>query len=158
METDGIGYLQKELNLPSFDFKIHKQAGKIFIFDSLRKRFLSLTPEEWVRQHMIRYLIEYRNYPKSLIVLEKGLRYNQLLKRFDILVLDREAKPFLLIECKAPGVKLNQKTVEQVCLYNTSIGAFYLGISNGVQHVCMRREERGGGYVQIRNFPEYFQC
>ncbi|MFC4873690.1 type I restriction enzyme HsdR N-terminal domain-containing protein [Negadavirga shengliensis] len=155
MGADSLAYLELELNLPSFDFKIHKEGGKLFIFDVLRKKFLSLTPEEWVRQHITRYLIEYLDYPKSLIVQERGLRYNELLKRFDVLVMDRHTRPFLLIECKAPAIRLTQKTVEQVCLYNAKIGARYLGVTNGVQHICMRREEKEGRYVQTRNFPDY---
>lgn len=147
---------EEKLNLPSYDFRIRKEAnGKYVIFDPLRKKFLLLTPEEWVRVHLVHYLTDYLHYPRSLISLEKGLTYNSLNKRYDILVSDRLGKPFFLIECKAPEVKLTQKTVEQVSVYNQKIQAAYLGISNGSIHICMKRDIKTGSYKQVNFFPEF---
>lgn len=143
-----------ELNLPAYPMDIEKgEQGKYYVFDPIRKKKLLLTPEEWVRQHIIHYLVKNMNYPGSLISLEKGLKYNALQKRFDILVLDRSGEAFFLIECKAPDVKLNQKTVEQVCLYNNNFKAPFICISNGRMHFCLEREPITGKYSQISHFP-----
>ncbi|MBD8490373.1 type I restriction enzyme HsdR N-terminal domain-containing protein [Echinicola sp. CAU 1574] len=155
MTAADFPFLEAPLNLPTTDFKITTENGKLSIFDALRKKFLVLTPEEWVRQHLIYYLVEYKKYPKSLFALERGLRYNRLSKRFDILVLDREGSPFLLVECKAPEVKLDQKVVEQVCVYNKTINARFMAISNGVQHVCLEYVEHTKSYRQIQTFPQF---
>ncbi|AWW29921.1 type I restriction endonuclease subunit R [Echinicola strongylocentroti] len=148
-------FLNVALNLPTTDFQITAEGGKLTIFDALRKKYLVLTPEEWVRQHIIYYLVAFKKYPKSLFALEKGLKYNHLKKRFDILVLDRSGAPFLLVECKAPEVKLNQKTVEQVCVYNKTIQAQFMAISNGMQHICLQFDADSGAYQQIREFPVF---
>ncbi|AKP51877.1 hypothetical protein CA2015_2465 [Cyclobacterium amurskyense] len=145
-----------ELNLPSYPMDIEQgDQGKYYVFDPIRKKKLLLTPEEWVRQHITHYLVKHLNYPGSLISLEKGLKYNALQKRFDILVLDRTGASFFLIECKAPDVKLNQKTIEQVCLYNNKFNAPYLCISNGRQHFCLQKDLKTGKYSQIAHFPMF---
>ena len=122
------------LNLPPFDYKVKKMDGKPFIFDALRKKYLVLTPEEWVRQHFTHYMIG-NGYSKSLISHEKGLTYNQLKKRSDILVFQRDLTPFLLVECKAPHVPLNEKVLEQAAQYNFVIRAKYLAVTNGMKHL-----------------------
>jgi hypothetical protein len=106
------------LNLPSFDPNLIKKEGKLWIVDSIRKKSLILTPEEWVRQHWINFLINHLKYPRGLIALEKGMKYNQLQKRTDLVTLDRVGKPYLLIECKAPEVRISQKTMEQASVYH----------------------------------------
>ncbi len=148
-------YMKDRLNFPEFEFKVQEREGKLSIFDSLRKKYLIVTPEEWVRQHMIRYLIEYHQYPRSLFSLEKGLFYNKLQKRTDILVHDRKGSPFLLIECKAPDIKLSQKTVEQVAVYNTQIKANYIGITNGKSHLFLELSEAGDAYTQLQTVPQF---
>src|SRR5204863_9718286 len=95
------------LNLPTFEYKLKKADGKVWIFDVIRKKFVVLTPEEWVRQHFVNYLIQHLQYPKSLIKIEGGLTFNQLQKRSDIVVFDRFAKPWMVIECKAPTLRLS---------------------------------------------------
>ncbi len=156
MMMDKYGFLNEPLQLPSFDFRLKEdQDGKISIFDSLRKKYLILTPEEWVRQHIIHMLIQYNNYPKSLFLLERGVKYNNMKKRFDVLVVDRIGNPFLLIECKAPEIPLTQKTVEQVCIYNKIIQAPYMGISNGRHHIFMKFDKLTEVYSQIDRFPLY---
>lgn len=152
MLTNRYTFLNDPLNLPRGDFRITDSEGRLSIFDPLRKKFLILTPEEWVRQHVIHYLIHYRDYPRSLFSLEKGIKYNQIQKRFDILVLDRMGASFLLVECKAPEVKLSQQTAEQIAVYNKIVKARYIAISNGHQHICLATDS-AGNYVQIREFP-----
>lgn len=155
MVSDKYEFLDLPLNFPGFDFNIQESEGKLSIFDSLRKRYLILTPEEWVRQHMIAFLVQVRQFPKSLFSLEKGIKYNQLQKRFDILVLDRSGKSFLLIECKAPSVELSQKTLEQVATYNKQIQAPFLGISNGRNHLFFGKDGETGNYTQMRDIPQF---
>ena len=99
-----------KLNLPEYNFQIQKTAKGIQIFDSIRKKFVTLTPEEWVRQNFIQYLIEEKKYPVSLIAVETGLKYNRLKKRSDISVYDRKGAVWMIIECKAPEVKISQET------------------------------------------------
>lgn len=154
MTSRNYSFLEIPLDFPQFDFSIQEDEGKLTIFDALRKRFLILTPEEWVRQHMIAYLTKYQGFPKSLFALEKGLRYNQLQKRFDILVLDRNGRPFLLLECKAPEVQLSQKTLEQIATYNTKIGAPFLGITNGRQHLFFGLDKESANYTQLSTVPQ----
>jgi hypothetical protein len=147
-------FINEQLNFPPVSLVVEEdEAGNLSIFDSLRKKYLILTPEEWVRQHMIHFLIQYHEYPKSLFALEKGIKYNTLQKRFDILVLDRTGKPFLLIECKAPQISLSQKTMEQICMYNTEIKAPFIGITNGFKHLFLELNKNNMNYTQISSVP-----
>lgn len=119
------------ISFRKYNFNIHKQGDQIFIFDEVRKKNVILTPEEWVRQNFIHYLIEDLNYPKSKIAVEKEFKLNGLKKRFDLLVFDQETKPFLLLECKAQTEALNDLVLKQCLNYNMSFGVPYLCISNG---------------------------
>ena len=141
------------LNLPSIEPQLQRVDGKYFIFDSLRKKFLALTPEEWVRQHWINFLIEHQGYPKGLIALEKGLKYNQLQKRTDLVVFDRVGHPYLLIECKAPEVELSQKVLQQALAYRSSLLAPHIILSNGVKHISLEFEENQKKFIQTSNIP-----
>lgn len=141
------------LNLPSIEPQLQRVDGKYFIFDSLRKKFLALTPEEWVRQHWINFLIEHQGYPKGLIALEKGLKYNQLQKRTDLVVFDRVGHPYLLIECKAPEVELSQKVLQQALAYRSSLLAPFIILSNGVKHISLEFEENQKKFIQTSNIP-----
>lgn len=140
------------LNLPKIDCNIRKKAGKIEIFDIIRKKFIVLSPEEWVRQNFIHYLISELNYPKSLFKVESGVNYNRLQKRSDILIYDRETKPYLLVECKSYKVKLNQAVLEQVGVYNKTLNAKYLVITNGLNHFCCEMQA-GGDYKFLSTIP-----
>src|SRR5437868_14722578 len=111
------------LNLPPCEFNLKEIDGKLSIYDSLRKKYLVLTPEEWVRQHFIHFLINQYHYPKSLIKIESGHTYNQLSKRSDIIIYDRYGKVFLLVECKSAKSKISQKTFDQVATYNLTLKA-----------------------------------
>jgi hypothetical protein len=156
MKSTKYAFMDVKLNLPACDFRVEKdQEGKLSIFDPLRKKFLILTPEEWVRQHLIWYLISEFHYPKSLFALERGLTYNTLQKRFDFMVLDQSGSPFLLVECKSPDIRLSQQTVEQVAVYNTQVKAPYIGISNGIQHLFLSYSPEGKNYLQLREIPAF---
>jgi hypothetical protein len=144
-----------KLDLPGFDYQISKAEGKIWIFDIIRKKQIVLTPEEWVRQHIIHFFIDHLKYPKSLIKIESGLTYNQLQKRSDVIVYDREGKPWLLLECKAPDLKLNQNAVMQAAVYNNDVNAKYIAISNGMQHVCYEVKGNVSETELLKSFPEY---
>src|SRR5690349_20217504 len=144
-----------KLNLPEFEVNLKKSEGKIWIFDGIRKKYLVLTPEEWVRQHLVNYLINHLKYPKSLINVERGLRYNQLQKRSDITVFDRSGNAWMIIECKSPEVNLDQKTVLQVAVYNADVKAKYVAVSNGLKHVCYETKADVKDVVLMKDFPEY---
>lgn len=123
------------LKYPLFNTKLKKQKDQTFIFDEVRKKWLLLTPEEWVRQHLIHYLIQQKKYPVSLISIEKEIILNELKKRYDIVVYNKQLKPVLIVECKAPYIDLDTNVVEQALRYNLIIKANYLMISNGVSDI-----------------------
>ena len=148
-----MSILQK-LNLPQFELIIKEKEGKKYIFDSIRKNYFLLTPEEWVRQHFINFLISTYNYPKQLIKIESGLRYNSMLKRSDILVYDREGEPFLLIECKSSDQKINQAGFNQVSLYNMTIKAKYIALSNGIKTYCCKINHENKSYEFVADIPK----
>lgn len=124
------------LNLPSYPFKIKEAAGSVYIFDDIRKKFLLLTPEEWVRQHVVKFLIHKKKYPKALIKLEGGLKLNTLQKRTDILVFDPSGKRIVVVECKSPAIKITQKVFDQIARYNFVHRTQWLIVSNGMEHYC----------------------
>ena len=144
-----------KLDLPGFDYQISKAEGKIWIFDIIRKKQVVLTPEEWVRQHIVHFFIDQLNYPKSLIKIESGLTYNQLQKRSDVVVYDREGKPWLLMECKSHEQKLSQTTIMQAAVYNNNIKAKYIAVSNGLKHVCYEVKQNVSETELLKTFPEY---
>ncbi|MHA7128939.1 type I restriction enzyme HsdR N-terminal domain-containing protein [Algoriphagus namhaensis] len=141
------------LKLPRIMPKLSEKEDGLYIWDDLRKKHLVLTPEEWVRQHWIQFLITHLNFPKGLISLEKGLKYNKLQKRTDVLVLDKTGSPYLLIECKAPTIKLSQKTMEQAAVYHQSLKSPHLILSNGNQHICLHWNESQKSFEQTNKFP-----
>ncbi len=144
-----------KLNLPDSDFKITKEERKTFIFDAFRKKKIVLTPEEWVRQHFIRYLVDHKLFPKSLIKVESGLKYNKLPMRSDILVYDRSGNPLVLVECKAYSVKINAATFAQVSKYNQTIKAPYIMLTNGMQHYCCRIDFENEKFDYLKTIPIY---
>lgn len=144
-----------KLDLPGFDYQVSKAEGKIWIFDIIRKKRVVLTPEEWVRQHIIHFFINQLKYPKSLIKIESGLTYNRLQKRSDVVVCDREGKPWLLMECKSPELPLNQNVIMQAAVYNQNIRAKYIAVSNGMKHVCYEVKEDVSETGLLKSFPKY---
>lgn len=144
-----------KLNLPPFDFQLKHVDGRTLIFDSLRKRYLVLTPEEWVRQHFIHYLIKYLQYPRALIKVEGGLTFNTLSKRSDIVVFNRQGSPWMVIECKSPDLKLSERTILQASTYNHSLKARYVVITNGMAHICCEIDWPNSRSVVVDTMPEY---
>lgn len=131
--------------------------GKRQIYDELRKKYVPCTPEEEVRQHFIQYLVKQRGYPRSLLRAESGIQHNKLSKRYDLLGYNRQGEPFLLVECKAPGVKISQKVFNQVAVYNQEIQAKHLVVTNGNQTYCCSINLNEGKYQfleAIPNLPE----
>jgi hypothetical protein len=145
----------KELNLPYYPFKLKSDGNRYLILDELRKKYVVLTPEEWVRQHIIQYLINFKNYPKGLISLEKGLRVNDLLKRSDVLIFDSNTEPLLLVECKAPEVKLSQDVFDQAARYNSVYKVKYIIITNGLEHFCAEIEHSSSSYKFLNDIPSF---
>ncbi len=126
------------LNLPTYQIKITKQLNKPFIYDEIRKKYVRLTPEEWVRQHILNYLLNHKKYSKALIAVERKLTYLNSFKRFDILVFNNKAKADILIECKAPNINLTSETALQLSLYNQQYMANIIIISNGLKHFAWK--------------------
>lgn len=143
------------LNLPAYPFRIKQENNATYIFDEIRKRFLLLTPEEWVRQHLVQFLIRDKKYPKSLIKLEGGLKLNSLQKRSDILLFNSSGKKILLVECKAPSVKITQETFDQIARYNFIHRVQWLLVSNGLQHFCCEIDFEMKSYRFVEELPEY---
>ncbi len=131
-----------QIDYPGQDFRTRKQEETDFIFDELRKRWVKLTPEEWVRQNFLRYLIQVKNYPPSLIAIEKEIVLGELKKRFDILVYDQDHKPWMMIECKSMSVALSEDVLAQVLRYSISVPAPYLVITNGAYTTGWQKVER----------------
>jgi len=146
--------LQK-LNFPEFSFRFKNSENKISIFDVIRKRFIILQPEEWVRQHCIHYLMVVKGYPKSLINVEKELITNTLRKRYDIVVYNSDGTIHLVIECKSPKVTINQDTFNQIAQYNLSLNATYLMITNGLIHYYCQMDFKEEKYHFLKDIPEH---
>ncbi len=141
------------IHYPEPDFLIKQEAGKDIIFDRLRKRWLILTPEEWVRQNFVQYLIKHKNYPSTLIAMEKVIRLGELKKRFDILVYDSNHRPWMMIECKSPTVKLDEAVLHQLLRYHISVQTGYLIITNGDFAYGWEKENRS--LQLIRELPQW---
>jgi hypothetical protein len=136
---------------PEPQFKIEKREGRDFIFDSIRKQWIVLTDEEWVRQNFIRFLVQELKYPETLIAVEKEIQLGELKKRFDILIYNKDHQPWMLVECKAGDVALDAKVFEQVLRYHISIPCTFLLITNG--QFTFGWEKRGGELREIEKMP-----
>lgn len=141
------------LNLPNYSFSVKVVDEKKFIFDKLRRKYVVLTPEEWVRQHFIRYLVEHRNYPVGLISVERGFDLYKTKKRSDILIFNSVGKPWVLVECKAPSVVVNELWFDQAFAYNLSIKASYIMLTNGISHFCMKVKPDFSGVDFLKEIP-----
>lgn len=144
------------LDLPPFEAKLTQSAtNQPLIWDGLRRKHVVLTPEEWVRQHVVHYLITHLGYPRGLLVLERGLRYNQRLKRTDLLAMNADGRPLLLVECKAPTVKIDAAVARQAAVYNQTIGAPLLLLTNGLTHYCWRVDFERGTNERLPQIPAF---
>ena len=146
-----------KLNLPTYFFKIKAIKEKKYIFDTLRKKYIRLTPEEFVRQNLVQFLIQEKKYSPNLIKLETSLEINHTKKRVDILIFDKTGKPILIVECKAPYIEINQNTFEQIATYNMNLKVKYLLLSNGIVHYCCKMNYENQTYQFIKEIPNYLE-
>ena len=145
------------LNLPTYFFRIKEERGKKYIFDEIRRRFVQLTPEEWVRQHMVNFLINVKHFPKQLISVEKSFHNYRRRQRFDLLIYNREGNPVMIVECKAPDVEINQTVFDQAGRYNNMHKAAYMLITNGIKHYCCLISLTNRQYQFLHEIPDYNQ-
>jgi hypothetical protein len=145
------------LSLPSYSYKLKDSGGNTYILDQVRRKYVLLTPEEWVRQHIIHLLHAHLHYPLSLMSVERGTKYNKLQKRTDLRVYSSEGVPLLLVECKAAHVSISQATVQQVAVYNQSIAAPYLMVSNGRDHFCWHVEPGTTQVTPLSVLPSFLE-
>ncbi len=143
------------LNLPSFDAKIRKKGAGFEIFDSLRRKYVALTPEEWVRQHFVHYLIAKKKYPASRIANEAGIKLNSLVRRCDTVVYNNQLEPLVIVEYKEPNVTITQQVFDQVGRYNSVLRVQYIIVSNGLQHYCYRMDYDTQTYTFLTDIPVY---
>lgn len=145
----------ERLNLPEYAFRTKTEDGKTLIFDVIRKKFVVLTPEEWVRQNFIQYLIKEKKYPESLMAVEKQIKVNGKQRRFDLLIYLRNGQPLLIAEFKAPGVKINQDAFDQVVRYNMALRVERVVVSNGLEHFACEIDYPKNTYSYLTGVPEY---
>jgi hypothetical protein len=147
--------LLQPLELPPYPFKISDENGQLTLFDEIRKKTIIITPEEWVRQHFVQYLINQKHYPKTLIKLEGGLKLHGMSKRSDIVVYNPAGEKILLVECKAPSIVINQKVFDQIARYNMTHKVTLLAMSNGLQHYYCHIDFINKAYKFIAELPAY---
>ena len=145
----------QNLNLPPCNHTIKNGLQNKYIFDIIRKKYIVLTPEEWVRQHFVHFLIDYKHYPPSLMRTENGLKLFNTVKRSDIVIYNRNAEAVALVECKAPEVKISQSTFDQIARYNIHFNASILMVTNGLTTYCVKIDKAKGGYGFVNDIPEY---
>ena len=145
------------LNFPLYEFRFKNSENKLYIFDIVRKKFVSLTPEEWVRQHTIQFLLKEEKYPQSLMNVEKQIQVNQLTKRYDIVVYRSDGSIFLAVECKAPQVKITQQIFDQIARYNMTLKAENLMITNGLHHIFYQIDYVNQKYVFLEELPDFYK-
>ncbi|MDO6759340.1 type I restriction enzyme HsdR N-terminal domain-containing protein [Tamlana sp. 2_MG-2023] len=143
------------LNFPEYSFRFKNKENKVSIFDPIRKKFVILQPEEWVRQHCVQYLIVVKKFPKSLINVEKELTINTLKKRYDIVVFNADGSIHLIVECKAPKITINQTTFDQISRYNLELNATYLMVTNGLNHYYCQMDFKNECYNFLEDIPNY---
>lgn len=146
-----------QLNLPLYNFRTKNVNDKVYILDINRKKYVSLTPEEWVRQHFIRFLIENFGYPSSLIAIEKQLILNKMKKRCDAIVYNNNAEPIVIIEFKAPNITITQQTFDQAAVYNTKLNVQFYMISNGLEHYCCKVDFVNSKYHFLSGIPHFHE-
>ena len=145
----------QSLNFPAYDFRFKNSENKVHIFDTIRKKFVVLQPEEWVRQNVVQFLIHEKKYPRSLINVEKQLTINTLKKRYDIVVFDPMGNITLLVECKSPKIMINQQTFDQIARYNMLLNAKFLMVTNGLQHFYCKMDFNKEKYTFLEQIPDF---
>ena len=150
-----MAFTPTPLNLPEFAFRITLKDGQHYIFDEIRKKHLVLTPEEWVRQHFIQFLIQVKGFPKSLIQIEGGLHLNRLQKRTDLVIFNSQGERIMVIECKAPKIKITQATFDQAARYNSVHKTRWLVVTNGLQHCYAQIDHTKEAFNFVKDLPNY---
>jgi len=145
----------QELNFPKFLFRFKNSENKRLIFDDIRKKFVVLQPEEWVRQNCVQFLIQEKKYPRSLINIEKELKINDLRKRYDIVVYNNDGSILLIVECKSYKVKIDQSAFDQIARYNLALNAKFLMVTNGINHYYCLMNHSAEGYEFMKDIPEH---
>ena len=143
------------LNLPQTKLRITKKDEQLYVSCIIRKKSVVLTPEEWVRQHLIAYFTGKLDYPRGLISVEKQIKYGELDKRWDVAVFKTDQSCFLLLECKAPNIKITKAVLEQSLIYYRELQSAYLVLSNGIEHVIMKKNKSSNEFEKIEFFPPY---
>ena len=143
------------LNLPTYQFEIKSSENKQLIFDKIRKKYVVLTPEEWVRQNFVEYLLVDKKYPLSLIAVEKQVTVNKLKKRFDILIFDKKGNHNIIVECKSPKIKITQDSFDQIARYNLTLNAEYLIVTNGITHYYCKLDSKNKKYIYLEGINSY---
>ena len=145
----------QKLNFPKYNFRFKNNENKTLIFDIIRKKFVVLTPEEWVRQHTLHFLITEKKYPVSYINVEKQLLLNDTLKRYDIITFKNDGNVEIIIECKAPSVSINQITFDQIARYNLALNSNLLMVTNGLTHYFCKMDIKNKKYLFLPDLPKY---
>ena len=145
----------QKLNFPAYSFRFKNSENKTAIFDEIRKKFIILTPEEWVRQHVVQFFLQEKKYPKSYINVEKVLKINNLNKRYDLVVFNPDGSIFVLVECKAPEIKISQNTFDQIARYNMTLKAQYLMVTNGHNHYFCQMDYQQERYHFMQELPSF---
>jgi hypothetical protein len=144
-----------EINLPSYEIKLREKDGRREIYDFLRRRYVALTPEEWVRQHFVHFLVEQKGYPRGLLANELELRCGAKRLRCDTVLYNNVLQPRMIIEYKAPDVTITQRVFDQITAYNILLHVDYLIVSNGCQHYCCRMDYAHRSYEFLTDIPDY---
>ena len=145
----------RRLNFPEYRFRFKNSENKYYIFDEIRRKFVVLFPEEWVRQHVVQFLMQEKRYPKSLINVEKEIRVHQLKKRYDVVVFNPNGSIAIIVECKAPDKTITQKTFDQIARYNRVAKADFLMVTNGQYHYFCQMDYENEHYIFLNELPEY---
>ena len=145
----------QELNLPKYEISVKRNGERLTIFDFLRRRHVALTPEEWVRQHFVHFLVEHKGYPKGLLANEVELSVGEKNLRCDSILYDPSLKPRMIVEYKAPSVAVTQKVFQQIATYNLLLHVDYLVVSNGLTHYCVKMDYDNQKYLFLDDIPDY---
>lgn len=147
----------QKLNFPNYSFRFKNSENKIAAFDEIRKKFVILTPEEWVRFHTVQFLIHEKDFPKSLINVERQLKLGKLIKRYDVVVYNSNGGIHLIVECKAPSIEITQATFDQIARYNMSLKAEYLMVTNGLDHFFCQLDYVQEKYRFLKELPPFLR-
>ena len=143
------------LNFPPYNFRFKNSENKVAVFDELRKKFVSLTPEEWVRQHVVHFLLKEKKIPKSLLNVEKQLKVHGLQKRYDVLAYNPDGSIHLVVECKAATVPITQEAFDQIARYNLTLNSTFVMVTNGLQHYFCKMNYAEEKYDFLHDLPEW---